>query len=121
MKELTKKCIGLISKSLIELGQTKTDKDILILATTLADDLIRDFSKMSFEDIEEAFRNGIRQTDLFSLNVKTYYKWIKHQKKIIYDDLWNKNNFATYREDKRIVYRSRKGTGLNKINIKQIK
>ena len=116
MKELTKKCIGLISKSLIQLGQTKSDKDILILATTLAEDLMRDFSKLSFEDIEEAFRTGIRETDLFSLNVKTYYKWIKSQKKLIDDDIWKKNNQVTYRPDKRIAYRSRKGTGLKKIN-----
>ena len=117
MKELTKKCIGLISKSLIQLGQTKSDKDILILATTLAEDLMRDFSKMQWSDIEESFRTGIRETDEFHLSVKTYYKWIKHQKKIIYENEWNKNNLATYREDKRIAYRSRKGTGLKRINI----
>ena len=121
MKELTKKCIGLISKSLIQLGQTKSDKDILILVTTLAEDLMRDFSKMQWSDIEESFRTGIRETDEFHLSVKTYYKWIKHQKKIIYENEWNKNNLATYREDKRIAYRSRKGTGLKRINIiKQI-
>ena len=121
MKELTKKCIGLISKSLIQLGQTKSDKDILILATTLAEDLMRDFSKMQWSDIEESFRTGIRETDEFHLSVKTYYKWIKPQKKIIYENEWNKNNLATYREDKRIAYRSRKGTGLKRINIiKQI-
>ena len=121
MKELTKKCIGLISKSLIQLGQTKSDKHILILATTLAEDLMRDFSKMQWSDIEESFRTGIRETDEFHLSVKTYYKWIKHQKKIIYENEWNKNNLATYREDKRIAYRSRKGTGLKRINIiKQI-
>ena len=121
MKELTKKCIGLISKSLIQLGQTKSDKDILILATTLAEDLMRDFSKMQWSDIEESFRTGIRETDEFHLSVKTYYKWIKHQKKIIYENEWYKNNLATYREDKRIAYRSRKGTGLKRINIiKQI-
>ena len=116
MKELTKKCIGLISSSLVQLGQTKTDKDILILASTLAEDLVRDFPRMEWKDIEEAFRTGIRETDEFSLNVKTYYKWIKHQKKIIYQDQWNKENKLHYSEDKRLKYRSRKGTGLLKIN-----
>ena len=43
MKELTKQCIGLISNTLVQLGQTKSDKDILILASTLAEDLMRDF------------------------------------------------------------------------------
>ena len=69
MKELTKKCIGLISSTLVQLGQTKTDKDILILASTLAEDLIRDWKMLSWSDIEEAFRTGIRETDEFSLNV----------------------------------------------------
>ena len=73
MKELTKKCIGLISSSLVQLGQTKTDKDILILASTLAEDIIRDWKMLSWSDIEEAFRTGIRETDEFSLNVKTIF------------------------------------------------
>ena len=81
MKELTKKCIGLISKTLVELGQNKSDKDILILATTLAEDLMRDWKMMSWEDIEESFRTGIRTTDKFVLNVQTYYSWIRAQKK----------------------------------------
>ncbi len=112
MKELTKKCIGLISSTLVQLGQTKTDKDILILASTLAEDLVRDFPHMEWKDIEEAFRTGIRETDEFHLSVKTYYKWIKHQKKIIYEDQWNKENKLHYSEDKRLKYRSRNGTGL---------
>jgi hypothetical protein len=116
MKELTKKCIGLISSSLVQLGQTKTDKDILIIASTLAEDLVRDFPRMEWKDIEEAFRTGIRETDEFSLNVKTYYKWIKHQKKIIYEDQWNQENKLHYSEDKRLKYRSRNGTGLITIN-----
>ena len=121
MKELTKKCIGLISNTLVQLGQTKTDKDILILATTLADDLMRDFKSMKFQDIEESFRNGIRSGD-FHLAVPTYYKWIKKQQKIINEDIWNKNNKMHYSGDKRLIYRSKKGTGLKRIDqIKQIK
>lgn len=118
MKELTKKCIGLISKSLVQLGQTKSKEDILILSTELAQDLVRDFPSMSFEDIEEAFRTGIRRTDLFSLNVKTYYKWIEAQKKIIDEHIWKENNQETFQTDKRLIYRSRKGTGL--ITIKKL-
>ena len=64
------------------------------------------------KDIEEAFRTGIRETDEFHLSVKTYYKWIKHQKKIIYEDQWNQENKLHYSEDKRLKYRSRNGTGL---------
>jgi phosphoribosyl-dephospho-CoA transferase len=117
MKELTKKCIGLISNTLVQLGQTKTDKDILVLATTLADDLLRDFKTLSWTCVEEAFRTGIRG-DKFVLNVQTYYSWLRAQKKLIDEDIWKKNNQITYRPDKRMIYRSRKGTGL--LTIKKL-
>tara|TARA_R100000781_G_C4050758_1_gene117466 strand:- start:411 stop:815 length:405 start_codon:yes stop_codon:yes gene_type:complete len=116
MKELTKKCIGLISTSLVQLGQTKSKEDILVLSTTLAEDLMRDFNKMSFKDIEEAFRTGIRETEEFSLNVKTYYKWIRAQKKLIDEDIWAKNNQEHYTSRKELTYRSKNNTGLLTIN-----
>ena len=121
MKELTKKCIGLISNTLVQLGQTKSDKDILILASTLAEDLMRDFSTMSWPDVEESFRSGIRG-DRFVVNVQTYYIWLRAQKKLIDEDIWKKNNHVIHRPDKRLIYRSKKGTGLKRIDqIKQIK
>jgi|TARA_R100000482_G_scaffold93964_1_gene39213 hypothetical protein len=116
MKELTKKCIGLISSSLVQLGQTKTDKDILILASTLADDLVRDWKMLSWLDVEESFRSGIRESDEFSLNVKTYYKWLRAHKKLIDEDVYKQNNLQCYTTDRRLKYRSRKGTGLLTIN-----
>ena len=117
MKELTKKCIGLISNTLVQLGQTKTDKDILILASTLAEDLMRDFSTMSWIDVQESFRSGIRG-ERFVVNVQTYCIWLRAQKKLIDEDIWKKHNQVTYRPDKRLIYRSRKGTGL--LTIKKL-
>ncbi len=120
MKELTKKCIGLISKSLVELGQTKSDKDILVLANTLSNDLLRDFKTLSWTDIEESFRTGIRQSERFVLNVQTYYSWLKAQKKLIDDDTWAKNNQEQYSQRRELKYRKRNGTGLISIQ-KQLK
>jgi len=117
MKELTKKCIGLISNTLVQLGQTKTDKDILILASTLAEDLMRDFSTMSWPDVQESFRSGIRG-ERFVVNVQTYYIWLRAQKKLIDEDIWKKHNQVTYNPDKRMLYRKRKGTGL--LTIKKL-
>jgi len=108
--------ISLVRDTLIQLGQSKNAEDQAIIARILINDLQRDFSNMEFEDVQEAFRNGIRNTEEFVLNVKTYYKWLKMQKKILYENEWNKNNLATYREDKRVSYRSRKGTGMITIN-----
>ena len=41
--ELQLKCVDLISKTFLELGQTKTDKEIVILSQCLAEDLKEDF------------------------------------------------------------------------------
>ena len=118
MKELTKKCIGLISSTLVQLGQTKTDKDILILASTLAEDLVRDWKMLSWKDVEESFRSGIRESEEFALNVKTYYKWLRTHKKLIDEDVYKQNNLESYTVDKRLKYRSKNNTGL--LTIKKL-
>ena len=114
MKELTKKCIGLISKSLVELGQTKSDKDILVLANTLSKDLLRDFKTLSWIDVEESFRAGIRSGD-FHLAVPTYYKWLRAQKKLIDNETWAKHNQEYHTERKELKYRKKNGTGMKSI------
>ena len=113
-EELKMKCLDLISATLIQLGQTKAAEDKAILVKHLSDDLQRDFYKMDFIDIEEAFRNGIRSGD-FHLAVPNYYKWIKIQKEILNKDLFAKQ-LPSYRPVKQVSYRSRKGTGINNIN-----
>ena len=100
MKELTKKCIGLISKTLVELGQTKSKEDILVLSTTLAEDLMRDWKMLRWQDIEESFRTGIRESEDFHLSVKTYYKWIRAQKKLIDEHIWKENNQSSFQTDR---------------------
>jgi hypothetical protein len=84
-KELTLKCVDLVSKTFVELGQSKSEQDIVILAQSLCDDLYTDFKNLMFEDIEMAFRRGVRDTDLFVLNVKTYYVWIKKWRGVIWE------------------------------------
>ena len=113
-EELKMKCLDLISATLIQLGQTKAAEDKAILVKYLSEDLQRDFYKMDFIDIEEAFRNGIRSGD-FHLAVPNYYKWIKIQKKILNDDLFAKQ-LPSYRPVEQVSYRSRKGTGIKNIN-----
>ena len=53
IKELKLLCVDLVSKTLVELGQSKTDKEIVILATSLAEDLKEDFYKLYFIDIQK--------------------------------------------------------------------
>ena len=117
-KELTLKCVDLISKTFVELGQTKSEQDIVILAQSLADDLFRDFPNLTFIDIENGFRDGVRNTDLFALNVKTYYRWIKSHRQLI----WDNDSIEEAQRDKRLSYRSRAGTGMKSIGtLKQLK
>ena len=118
IQELTLKCVELVSKTLVELGQVKDEKHIVILAQSLSNDLKEDFKNLHFEDIIHAFRQGVRNTDRFVLNVQTYYLWIKAHRQLI----WNESSKEPERQDKRLQYRSRTGTGLKKIsNIKKLK
>ena len=110
--QLKLKCLDLITKTFVELGQVKDDKTLAILAQTLASDLLEDFPNLTFEDIQASFRQGVRNTQEFHLTVKTYYKWIKAHRQLI----WNEASKEPERQDKRLRYRSRTGTGLNNIN-----
>ena len=117
IQDLTLMCVDLISKTIVELGQTKSDKEIVILATSLAEDLIEDFSSLYFLDIEKSFRNGVRRTEEFHLSVKTYYKWIKAHRSLIWENESKEENY----KDKRLKYRSRNNTGLLSIKQKMLK
>ncbi len=116
IQELTLKCVELVSKTLVELGQVKDEKHIVILSQSLANDLKEDFKNLYFEDVQQAFRQGVRNTDKFVLNVQTYYLWIKAHRQLI----WNEADKEPQRQDKRLKYRSRTGTGLLSIQ-KQLK
>ena len=50
-KDLTLQCVDLVSKTFVELGQSKTEQDIVILAQSLSDDLKRDFYKFTLDDV----------------------------------------------------------------------
>ena len=113
-QELTLKCVELVSLTLVELGQVKDEKHIVILSQSLSNDLFEDFGNLYFEDIQASFRNGVRNTDQFVLNVQTYYKWIKAHRQLI----WNESSKEPERQDKRLRYRSKTGTGLISIQKK---
>jgi len=68
--DLKLKCLDLITKTFVELGQVKDDKTLAILAQTLSNDLLEDFSTLTFEDIVQSFRNGVRHTETFVLIVQ---------------------------------------------------
>ena len=103
--QLKLKCLDLITKTFVELGQVKDEKHIVILSSSLANDLKEDFKNLYFEDVQQAFRQGVRNTDKFVLNVQNYYLWIKAHRQLI----WNEASKEPERQDKRLVYRNTKG------------
>ena len=99
--ELQSKCVDLIAKTHLELRQ-KTDAETMVaFAQILAEDLIDYFGTLEFEDIVQAFKQGVRNTDDFLLNVKTYTKWIKAHRQII----WNNVGQSVQSLDKRLHYK----------------
>tara|TARA_R100001244_G_scaffold128903_1_gene100003 strand:- start:530 stop:913 length:384 start_codon:yes stop_codon:yes gene_type:complete len=120
IQELTIACNDLLFKTLVELGQSKNEQWLVAMSHSLANDLKQDFKNLDFQDVVQAFREGVRNTDnvRFVLNVQTYYIWIKAHRQLI----WNEQSKEPERQDKRLQYRSRNGTGLKSItNIKQLK
>ena len=111
--------VDLLSKTYMELGQRPSEEDIVSFAMILADDLQIDFQNLELNDIQEAFRQGVRNTKEFHITVKSYYRWIKAHRQLI----WNEENKEPERQDKRLKYRNRKGTGLSLIGnkIKKLK
>tara|TARA_R100001082_G_C4340508_1_gene149909 strand:+ start:387 stop:755 length:369 start_codon:yes stop_codon:yes gene_type:complete len=87
-KDLTNKVLDLIAKTSVEIGH-KIDRDTLAsLSKIFASDLIQEkrFGNMTFNQIEDAFRLGVRfGKDEPFLNIRTFYKWVYHHKKVVDD------------------------------------
>jgi len=114
--ELTIMCNDLLFKTLVELGQNNKDENwFVVMSNSLANDLKEGFvNSLTFIDVVQAFRQGVRNTDKFVINVQTYYSWLKNHRQLI----WDNNSKEPNRTDKRLHYRSRKGTGL--LDIKKV-
>ena len=117
IEDLRSEAVDIMNKTYLELGQNPTEETIVSFSYILAEDLSRDFYNMEMPDIWEAFRIGVRQTEIFHLQVKTYYKWIRDHRQII----WDNETIEPNMQDKRLNYRTRQGTGMKRINIKDIK
>ena len=117
IEDIRSEAVDIMNKAYLELGQNPSEDTIVSFAYILADDLKRDFDKMELQDIWEAFRNGVRDTTEYHITVKTYYKWIKSHRQIIY----NNETIEPNMQDKRLRYRSRKGTGMKRLNINSTK
>ena len=76
------------------------------LSKILADDLINEkrFGKLTFNQIEDAFRIGVRFCDFDPfLNIRTFYRWIIDHKKTI-DEAYYKVHTLKQSKDKVLYY-----------------
>ena len=112
-KDLQLKCVNLLATTYLQLGQKSDSETMITLSQILCEDLQTDFESLTMDDIIQAFKQGIRNTDDFHLTVKTYYKWIKAHRKVI----WDNDKVDPIMQDKRLKYRSRNGTGMKKLSI----
>ena len=85
IENLRAHAVEILSKAYLELGQNPDEETIVSLSLILADDLKKDFKNLEIEDIQAAFRRGIRDTDDFHITVKVYYKWIKKYRNLLWD------------------------------------
>lgn len=114
-KDLRIKCAEIIQQTFFQLGQNINEEDLVAWSATLANDLLNDFGKLYLQDIKKSFDIGIRESDLFHFSVKTYYKWIKTHRDLI----WKNESIKDEFKDKQLRYRT-SSSGLQKIDT-QIK
>ena len=88
LQDLTKKVLDLVALTSVEIGHRTDAKTLASLSKIFATDLIQEkrFGKMTFNQIQDAFRLGVRfGKDEPFLNIRTFYKWVYAHKKVIDD------------------------------------
>tara|TARA_R100000963_G_scaffold29794_1_gene21031 strand:- start:99 stop:470 length:372 start_codon:yes stop_codon:yes gene_type:complete len=88
IEKLKEKVLNLIAKTSVEIGHRTDPKTLSSLSKIFALDLIQEkrFGNMSFNQIEDAFRLGVRfgKEEPF-LNIRTFYRWVYTHKKEVLD------------------------------------
>tara|TARA_X000000368_G_scaffold418745_1_gene419754 strand:- start:3144 stop:3506 length:363 start_codon:yes stop_codon:yes gene_type:complete len=88
LQDLTEKVLDLVALTSVEIGHRTDAKTLASLSKIFATDLIQEkrFGKMTFNQIQDAFRLGVRfGKDEPFLNIRTFYKWVYAHKKVIDD------------------------------------
>ena len=83
---LKEKVLNLLGKTSVEIGHRSDAKTLASLSNIFAEDLIKEkrFGNMTWNQIEDAFHIGVRfGKDEPFLNIRTFYKWVYAQKKLV--------------------------------------
>ena len=94
--ELEKKCLYLIGKTLVDLGQVKQADEKVVLAKRLSQILFERYPKLSWQAVEQAFDDGVLESEEFHLCGKTMSKWLYRIKKMIWEGWYNDQNGAKH-------------------------
>jgi len=85
VEDLEQLCADLLMITYTQLGQTPDKESVLILTQTLASDLKQDFKSLTWNDVQRAFRKGVRDGDFFHVNIPNIYKWLRAWRNIKWD------------------------------------
>jgi hypothetical protein len=71
-----------VNRCIADKGVNMELADMQYLKKSITDDIIKDFSTLSLEDIQMCFKIGVRGVlgDYFGINVVTLYQWLKKYK-----------------------------------------
>ena len=96
IKDLEIKFLNLIGKTLVDLGQVKPADEKVVLAKRLSQILITRYPKFSWQAVEQAFDDGVLESEEFHLCGKTMNKWLYRIKKMIWEGWYNDQNGAKH-------------------------
>tara|TARA_R110002012_G_scaffold204477_1_gene374170 strand:+ start:334 stop:687 length:354 start_codon:yes stop_codon:yes gene_type:complete len=85
IQELRSYSIEILTKTYMELNQNPTEDTIVGMSLSLAEDLEKDFKSLEIDDIRQAFRRGVRHSEDFNIGPKTWYRWIKKYRDLLWD------------------------------------
>ena len=101
LQDLREHCLDLLMKTYTALGQTPNEATVLAMSLLLAEDLKRRYKTLTWEAVELAFYNGVRDTDKFHINAQTWCLWLNTTRQLIWDGHYNdeQNNFHAITHD----------------------
>jgi hypothetical protein len=80
-----------INRSIADKGVNMTIEDMNYLKESVTDDIIKDFSTLTLQDITLCFSMGVRGNlgEYFGINVVTFYGWLKKYKEEVIPEAFN--------------------------------
>ncbi len=99
---LEEKCLEIISRTLVDLGQVKPADEKVVLAKRLSQILITRYPKFSWQAVEQAFDDGVLESGEFHLCGKTMSKWLLTIKHKIWAGWYNDQHGAKHLIDNKI-------------------